>query len=529
LLEVKGVDKVKEAQKIIDDLFGMNGKEFVLTCFFKQADINGFMELGGAKQKEHFMRWLRNTHWQGLFLAVSEDIKACQKALDNDRASQLSLNDQIAQEQYSDDNIKKQQKTIKNYKKKKIVCQLKLKALTVGPAEAKRLRGELEDIEEERHEFLTDLFFHHKELRKVDLSKEKGLEKKQEKLTRKAERLGTQIKNANRMTGTCPILDESCDRISCSETKLKSMKKVQEDLLETRTKVHKALRKIDAAKQLPGLDKINKRRKAIESRLKLYNFKVVSKLQEETDMLEKHIYNMTHKLGRMTQAKKNINKIQDSIEELEKRISKDEKKLGNLKYLAFMFGKNGIPSQEIENALNQIEEEINYVLSKFGTAIEVEFRSDRQLSTWEDSCVDCGWQFPKGTRLKECKKCGSERQKKRKDELELRVRSGGTDESFRMESGGGKTIISLATRIALTLLLRRQTGSNFNVLFLDEPDAAFDEANRDKFMKLITTVLIHELGFEQVFWISHFKDIQESIPHVLQVENKKGYSQTRWL
>jgi len=58
LLEIKGIDKKKDAQKVINELLGMDGKEFTLTSFFKQSEINEFMQLGGAKKKEHFMSWL---------------------------------------------------------------------------------------------------------------------------------------------------------------------------------------------------------------------------------------------------------------------------------------------------------------------------------------------------------------------------------------------------------------------------------------------------------------------------------------
>jgi len=161
--------------------------------------------------------------------------------------------------------------------------------------------------------------------------------------------------------------------------------------------------------------------------------------------------------------------------------------------------------------------------------VNIEFKPDRELQSYEDCCVACGWEFPKGTRTKECENCGEKRRKKRKDEPELRVIDNGSEESFGLESGGGKTMISLSVRTALTLLKRRQTGSEFNVLFLDEVDAMLDQENKIAFMNLVTKILIKKFGFEQIFWISHDSRISESTPHTLKVVRNGKYSKAGWL
>jgi len=217
------------------------------------------------------------------------------------------------------------------------------------------------------------------------------------------------------------------------------------------------------------------------------------------------------------------------IEKLEREVIHIQKEISRLRYLGFMFGKNGIPSQEIENAFDEIEDEINFVLERLGTRLQIEFKADRELQPWEDFCVQCGWQYPKGTRTRECDECGANRLKKRKDELQLRVLEDGEDQGFHMESGGGKTLVSLSVRLALIRLKQRQTNSKFPILFLDEPDAALDRKNKKAFIDLITKTLLKDFGFEQIFWISHDPEIQESIPHVLHVQRKGKESKTKWV
>ena len=203
--------------------------------------------------------------------------------------------------------------------------------------------------------------------------------------------------------------------------------------------------------------------------------------------------------------------------------------MDDLKYVVFTFSKNGIPSQEIENAFTEVQDEINFVLGQFGTDMEIIFSADRELNDWEKSCVSCDFVFPKGYKKGECQECGTPRAKKRKDELQLKVMKAGREYGFYMESGGGKTILSLAIRVALTRLKLRKTGSQFRVLFMDEVDAPFDEENRDKFIQLVNNVLIKKLNFEQVVWVSHSKIISDAIPHTLMITKKSTYSEAEFI
>jgi chromosome segregation ATPase len=194
-----------------------------------------------------------------------------------------------------------------------------------------------------------------------------------------------------------------------------------------------------------------------------------------------------------------------------------------------MFGKKGIPSLEIENCFQEIEDNVNFILGSMNGDYSVSFKPDRELSSWEDHCVSCGHTFAKGARKPECPECGTERFKKRKDELRVMIVENGREISFDMASGGLKTIISLAVRAALSMLIRRQNDSSFSVLFLDEIDSALDEAYRETLMDLVSQVFVKRLGFTQIFWISHNKSISQSVPHTLLVKGYENYSELEWI
>jgi DNA repair exonuclease SbcCD ATPase subunit len=50
LLNLDWIDKSRESQEAINDLFGISKDDFELTSFFQQQDINGFMDLSPTRK-----------------------------------------------------------------------------------------------------------------------------------------------------------------------------------------------------------------------------------------------------------------------------------------------------------------------------------------------------------------------------------------------------------------------------------------------------------------------------------------------
>lgn len=571
ILEVNGIEKKREAQAEINRIIGCNSDELALTSFYKQSDINQFMELKPAQKKEYLMRWLKNNHWTQLERMVLDDAAAKEKRLADLRSQRTALQDRVEGSVEGFENqIAASEKKVRVLKKKVKILYHKMATIKAGKEAGRKAQDELEAVEieianAEEHieappsaEYMAALKgnvekFRKRAKKKLDYD-EASLRAEHARYQQSADDLKAKIANADKLTGTCPILQEPCDRI-CAEkgqvakwakhrqVNLEDMATVQEKIeaLDARRRAKDKLR--EAQKTLEAAEAgakeyaagkaamavLVKRRAALDKVVAAAHLDRVEAEEEELEQKNQELSEAQEEVGHWRARLKNFQANQKAIAELSEKITKLEKgTLPRLRYLAFMFGKNGIPSQEIENAFDEIEEDINFVLRKLGTALEVSFTPDREIGAWEDYCIECGWQFPKGTRTRECEECGAERRKKRKDELQLRVQENGHDSGFHMESGGGKTLVSIATRVALTRLLQRQTGSTFNAIFLDEPDSAFDSVNRAAFVKLITTTL-KELGVEQVFWITHAKEIQEQVPHVLRVKRHNTYSEAEWL
>jgi DNA repair exonuclease SbcCD ATPase subunit len=158
---------------------------------------------------------------------------------------------------------------------------------------------------------------------------------------------------------------------------------------------------------------------------------------------------------------------------------------------------------------------------KFGPTVV--FSPDKELNKWESVC-DCGFTYPKGYRKSDCEECGSVRLKARKEELSLKIIENGEQSDFEGDSGGGKTIVSYAVRIALTMLKRKQSKIKLNMLFLDEVDSALDSHLASTITDSITKLLTKKLGYEQIIMVSHKKEIQNAVPHIITVTKKGDYS-----
>ena len=90
-------------------------------------------------------------------------------------------------------------------------------------------------------------------------------------------------------------------------------------------------------------------------------------------------------------------------------------------------------------------------------------------------------------------------------------------------SGGERTSVSLAYRLALNTLLRMETGSlKSNLLILDEPTDGFSKPQLDKVHSILK-----DLEYEQIILVSHDKELEAHADHVFHVTKAGGSSTVR--
>lgn len=346
------------------------------------------------------------------------------------------------------------------------------------------------------------------------------------------------------------------NKLNKLEKELKIIDNESDNLDDKKSEFEKLYLELQDLKNKPTEDELNKQKLSIENKVKNKNDIILTKkvlkdeksveleklneidfnalkskkseinlqISDNKKQLNDIINNIADLKANLNQAKEKRKKAKQALKDIE--VLEKDKNL--YKIVSFMFSKNGIPSNQIETAFNEIESETNIILEYIQSGISMEFSPDRELKTWEDNCLVCNYSYPTGFRKAECPECGEKRRKKRKEELNIKIFSNGNEMDFNLESGGGKVLISLAIRLAFTRLLRRRLGVNLNIIIFDEVFGMLDSVNREQMIKLITTMLINEFDFKQILVISHEESVRDALPNIIKVTKYDNYSEFAW-
>jgi exonuclease SbcC len=96
----------------------------------------------------------------------------------------------------------------------------------------------------------------------------------------------------------------------------------------------------------------------------------------------------------------------------------------------------------------------------------------------------------------------------------------GYDQDLTSLSGGEKTSVALAYRLALNTIVQKvSTGLKSNLLILDEPTDGFSKEQLFKVRDILT-----ELKCPQVIIVSHERELESFADHVFKVKKKDGTS-----
>lgn len=576
-------EKKKVGQLEINKLIGMAYEEFSFTAFFKQNDIDQFMNADSQKKKDVMMKWLQRVNWS----AFQEKANEFKLGLlrDKDRLETLlnslpqgDIDEAVLLQEAAE--INKEQTTIKNQvdglAKKRIDLSLLIKELRSVDEKRNRaaeLASKIQQLKNRRPDSSQQkaaLAKLNEFLGKYEIitpDKYKEIQDKRDKYVSAIANANAEINDFQRqisaaskeMTGVCPILKQACSRVEPDPDHINGLKsavagtkKKIERHQENQEKANKLIAlyqkqnewrqqkekvelQMKAAAQLESqiADLMNQKAEIVKSiptdaeeQIAKANQKL-SAIAEEQHALQAKAVQNDKRLGQISETVKQYKQAKDRKQSLTHQLQSTEVQLADAQYVEYMFGKNGIPSMELENSYNEIEADANLILSKLRAPFHMEFEATRVLNDWEPNCLACGTPFAKGERTHVCTSCGTEREKKRKDELSLKVFEGGIERQFYMDSGGGKILLSVAMRLALTMLARRRKGTTWGTIYLDEVFGQLDATNRRLMADLITSVLMGQLGFEQVFIISHDPNIQSSMADQLIVRRnpEKGYSE----
>jgi exonuclease SbcC len=150
------------------------------------------------------------------------------------------------------------------------------------------------------------------------------------------------------------------------------------------------------------------------------------------------------------------------------------------------FGKDGIQALIIEQAIPEIEEEANRILSRL--------TDNRTQITLES--------------LRDLKKGGT------RETLDIRISDELGERSYELYSGGEAFRVDFATRIALSRLLARRAGTRLCTLVIDEGFGTQDEEGLDSLIEAIQTI---SEDFEKILVITHVQSLKQAFPVQIEV------------
>ena len=175
--------------------------------------------------------------------------------------------------------------------------------------------------------------------------------------------------------------------------------------------------------------------------------------------------------------------------ELEQERESLASEIDRLKMLEEAFSQNGIPALLIEQAIPEIEEQANEILSRLSTTgMMVHFRTQRAY-----------------------------KDKKRKDKretLDIIISDNVGERSYEMYSGGEAFRVNFAIRLALSKMLAGRAGARLQTLVIDE---GFGSQDSEGIQRLIEAINLIKDDFAKILVITHLDSLKESFPAQVQV------------
>lgn len=212
------------------------------------------------------------------------------------------------------------------------------------------------------------------------------------------------------------------------------------------------------------------------------------------DALRRDLDNLRAQHGRLQERLNRIDQAKATIIDLEQETTTAQADLDVLLAAEKAYGKDGIPALIVEAAaIPQIEQEANRYLDELGTSYRVELRTQRALKTGDGVA----------------------------DTLDIVViDAAGSERDLATFSGGEKTRIGLALRIALAKILAHRRGASSRLLAIDEPDG-LDEAGMERLRAILHGL---ESDFDRILLVSHVPALRDSFENVLEVVKVDGRS-----
>lgn len=247
--------------------------------------------------------------------------------------------------------------------------------------------------------------------------------------------------------------------------------------------VKKELRK--ATKELKVFESVIEQKKALQEKLLVHEKRMTEHFKQRETIREKQ--------GALANKKEHLEKVEkESIQQV-KAIKELDVQISDYQEIAQAAGKDGIQALLIEDAIPEIEQEANYLLSRL---------TNNQSHVSIES-------------LRDLKRGGT------KETLDIHISDPSGIRPYELFSGGEAFRIDFALRIAISKLLARRAGTALQTLIIDEGFGSQDEEGLSLIMDVIQRV---QDDFQKVIIVSHLPGMRDQFPVHFAVEKKPSGS-----
>lgn len=206
-----------------------------------------------------------------------------------------------------------------------------------------------------------------------------------------------------------------------------------------------------------------------------------AQLQKDLEIIKRTQQLQTQEKGKLQALLLKQESLALHMQVLEKEALSLEKEIGEYQEIARALGKDGIQALLIEEAIPEIEQEANDLLSRL---------TNNQTQIFIES-------------LRDLKKGGH------KETLDIKIADSFGLRPYEMFSGGEAFRIDFALRIAISKLLARRAGTTLQTLIIDEGFGSQDEEGLSLIMDNIYKI---QDDFAKVIIVSHLPSLKEQFP-----------------
>ena len=529
--EIQGGATQDEAQRLIQEVVGIDQDDFVATCFFKQKKMSRLIIAKPEERMDIVSGWIRLGPLEKCDEKVRAEVSTLSNQLQQMEAQLQSLAD-METHALNGETRENIEKTLKNHAK--TLEEIRGKYATAQNAVVSNSRllgaaGKIEAFDElvRDGKALRDSLagYDIKSMRAAHL--EANTELTECSIRLRSATVSMQEKKSlskGEFDGVCPVAGIQCP----AKTDINKDRKRGLQLFdEAQVVFEEANEATSAAKE-----REYKTRTAVqeydrkESKLQSMR-EQVARLEPEYEEaikagapLDQHDLRAKSEAlaGRLDAAMQNEKRMQSTLEQLDgiaqRRVSltngiaEIRKHVEAYREAALVFGKQGAQRRLAEGALSEIEDGANSLLRDASIDLSIAVQWSREGNGLARVCDACGNPFPASTRVKVCTRCNAGRGPLLINKLDF-------DLSDR--SGAAEDLAGIALQLSASAWLRTERGSLWETAILDEPFGALDSWNRKSLGRHLASLLSGKYGFTQSFVVAHTPDVLASLPGRIEI------------